>query len=675
MRKATSFLLALVMLVGMLPGTAVSVAAAETGTLEAYYTYVDTTVDGKLSDDAKWILKDKIGNTPVMLLCDVDNLYIGMQTAEKAAQFTINGVTAQVDLAAGTVIANGANAGAVGVDTLAGTAEVQISLTALGMTYDPGQTLNFEAKIGSDSFKGTLKFAYNAMLMVDDFTNTKDKTYASGLNKVNDEGYVVEENGSLHYKTNTMTEKGTSDTSRVGWMTERFATGLDITKGHEMVMNVDFNDLMVPAADMKAYWGISGFAVFNSMSKLFGHGFIADEAGNIYVAQYEEAHDWAKKFDTGLDLPAKDVNIRISINDDFEAEIYINGKCVAQFPTTSRGGVSKNSDASLYIWTSTGRRDLTATRKNDVVLHDMYITQVAPPAQLESPAVANGMVVADGNPNESFWTLNGSIDKTRFGFLVDEEKLYIALDSQESAVNFTFGEIKAKATLGKMPKFELGFTMGSEMKGNGKGQYEIAIPLKLLQQESVTGQKIPFGISSGSKSRSFELKLGGGVVLKQTVYAPVSGDGKNDAVAYLDVAGLKMDGDIKDLQWYTPYKAAGNEKAAGAEFGFQWNATTLFVGSKIFTTARADKLELTIGGKALTADLQAGTASVGTLYQAGQSLEWAIPLSELGLSGLNAETTYEIKLTNAGGISKLYGTLKLVGTSVVIGDTASDLTT
>ena len=675
MKKATSFLLALVMLVSMLPGTAVSAAAAETtGTLEAYYTYVEMTTDGKL-DEEKWLLKDKIGSTPVMLLCDEDNLFVGMQTAQTAVEFTLNGVAVKADLTAGTVLANGANAGTAAVDAAAGTAEVQIKLETVGVAYDPGQILTFEAKIGSDSFNGKLNFAHKAMLMVDDFTNTKDKSYFSMLNKVNDEGYVVEENGSLHYKTNTMTEKGTSDTSRVGWVTERFAPGLDIAKGHEMVMNVDFNDLIVPAADMQAYWGIGGFSVYNCMSYIFGHGFVADAAGNIYVAQYEDNHPAAKKFDTGLDLPAKDVNIRIVIDDEFKAEVYVNGKSVAQFATTSRGGVTKNSDASLYIWTSTGRRDLTATRKNDVLLHDMYITQAAPPARMECAQVAKGMLTVDGSPNESFWTMGGKVGDTRFGALCDEENLYIALDSKEKEIVFNFGAQKATAKLGKKPTFALGFTMGSEIKTNGKDQYEIAIPLNLLQQGAPAGQKVPVSVTSGDKTRSFMLVLGGGVVLTQTVYAPESGDGKNDAVAYLDAAGLKMDGSIKDLQWYTPYKAAGDEAAAGAEFGFQWDAKTLYLGGQIFTTARADKLELTVGGKTMTADLQAESASAGKLYLSGQTLEWAIPLSEVGLTGLNAETAYELKLTNDGGTSKLYGNLKLVGTSVVIGDTATDLTT
>ncbi|MBQ3556280.1 MAG: S-layer homology domain-containing protein [Oscillospiraceae bacterium] len=670
MKKATSFLLALVMLVGMLPGTVVPAAAAA-GTLEAYYTYAEMTADGKLDED-KWLLKDKIGSTPVMLLCNEDSLFVGLQTAEKAAEFTIEGKTVKVDLSAGTVMVDGVSVGTAAVDAAKGVAEVQIKLAGLGMDYNPKQSLDFAAKIGSDSFSGKLTFAHKAMLMVDDFTNTKDKTYASSMNKVNDEVYVVEENGSLHYQTNNMTDKGTD--ARIGWMTARFAQGLDLTKGMEVVLNVDFNDLIVPAADMQAYWGVTGFAVYNLVGNLWGHGFTADAEGNIYVAQYEEAHPWAKKFDTGLDLPAKNVNIRIVITDDFTAEIYVNGKNVGNFDTTSRKGTTDSGNASMYIWASTGRRDLTATRKNDVLLHDMYITQEAPAAKLTAPAVGQGMVAVDGVPGESFWTMNGKVGETRFGALADEENLYIALDSKESSVGFTFGDAKATAKLGKAPKFELGFTMGSEMKGNGKGQYEIMIPLRLLQQTAPNGQNMPFGVTSGDSSRSFLMTLGGNVPMTQTVYAPAAGDGKNDAVAYLDVAGLKLDGAIKDLQWYTPYKATGTA-GPGAEFGFQWDATNLYLGGQIFTTSRADKVELTIGDKTMTADLIAEKVPAGKLYVAGQTMEWAIPLKELGLSGLGAKTTYEIKVTNADGTSKLYGDLSLSGVSVVLGDTATDLTT
>ncbi len=671
MKKVASFLLALVMLIGMLPGTALPVAAASDGTLDAYYTYVEMTTDGKLNEE-KWLLKDKIGSTPVLLLCNEENLFVGMQTTAQTAEFTVEGVTAKVDLSAGTVMVDGASAGSVAVDVAKGTAEVQIKLGALGQSYDPKQTMDFAAKIGNDSFNGKLNFAHKAMLMVDDFTNTKDKTYASSLNKVNDEVYVVEENGSLHYQTNNMTEKGTD--GRIGWMTARFAQGLDITKGHEMVLNVDFNDLVVPAADMQAYWGITGFSVCNTVANIWGHGFIADKEGNIYVAQYEDNHPAGKKFDTGLDLPAKDVNIRIVINDDFQAEIFVNGKSVANFDTTTRKGTTNSGDASLYIWASTGRRDLTATRKNDVLLHDMYITQEAPAAQMTSPEVSKGMVNVDGAPDESFWTLNGKVGDTKFGSLCDEENLYIALDSKESSVVFTFGDVKGTAKLGNKPSFALGFTQGSAMAGNGKGQYEIAIPLRLLQQTAPAGQKLEFSVTSGGKTRSFLMALGGNVPMTQTVYAPVSGDGKNDAVAYLDAAGLKMDGSIKDLQWYTPYKAAGTA-GPGAEFGFQWDATNLYLGGQIFTTARANSVELTVGGKTLTADLVAETATAGKVLLAGQTMEWAIPLKELGLSGLNAKTNYELKVTNGEGTTKLYGELKLIGTSVVLGDTATDLTT
>ncbi len=666
MKKVASFLLALVMLVGMLPGTALSVAAAEsTGALNAYYTHGTVKVDGKL-DDGRWLLNEKVGTTPVALLCDQENLYLALQTGAGSAELTLNGVAVTIDFAGGSVMADGSSAGTVAVDS--GVAEAKISLAALGMDYDPGQSFACTVKVGQDSFKGELNFAHKTMLLADDFTDTATKTYAAELGKVNDECYVEEENGSLHFKTNTMSDAGKD--GRISWTPSRSAPGIDFSRGHEIELNVDFNDLIVPVADMQAYWGSTGFTVWIGKDMLMSHGFYADAEGNIYVSQYETSHSFAKKVDTGLDLPAKDVNIRLVTDDEFATEVFINGKSVVKFPVTSRTG----SRDGMYLWINTGRRDLTATRKNDVLVHDFSLTQAAPAPELKASAVSAGMVTMDGNPNESFWALDGSVGNTRFGTLVDQEKLYIALDSEESIVNFAFGDTTAKATLSKNPKFELGFTMGSEIKTNGKGQYEIAIPLNLLHQETPTGQKQPVSITSGGKTRAFDLTLGGGMVLTQTIYAPASGDGKHDAVAYLDVAGVKLDGKIKDLQWYTPYKAAGTDKAPGAEFGFLWDARNLYLGGQIFTAARADKVELTIGGKTLTADLQAGTASAGKLYVGGQHMEWAIPQSEVGLSGLGSKTNYEIKVTNAVGTSKLYGALELIGTSVVLGDTASDFT-
>ena len=664
MKKATSFLLALVMLVSMLPGAALPAAAAEnSGTLNAYYTYATVKVDGKL-DEGRWMLTEKIGSTPAALLCDQENLYVALQTEAERAEVTLNGVTAVIDRGTGSVTLNGAIAGTMAV--VENIVEAKIALSALGLVYDPGQVFDAAVKVGQDSFSGKLNFAHKAMLLADDFTNTKDKSYAGSMNKTGDEVYVVEENGSLHFLTNNMTEKGAD--GRVYWKPSTY--NMDLSKGHEVVMNVDFNDLIVPDPGLKAYWGSTGFTTWMGSDMLMSHSFYADAEGNIYVSQYETVNDYAKSFDTGLDLPAENANVRLVINDEFGAEVFVNGKSVGQFPTTSRTG----SRDALYFWASTNRRDQNAARKNDVLLHDFYLLQDAPAAQLSSAEVAPKSLTLDGTANESFWSLSERIGNTRFGTLCDQENLYVALDTTEANVGFTFGETTATAKLGKNPSFALGFTMGSTIKGNGKGQYEITIPLNLVHQTAPAGQKMSFGITSGGETRQFDLKLGGGVLLQQTIYAPVSGDGRNDAVAYLDVVGVKLDGDIKDLQWYTPYKAAGPDKAAGAEFGFMWDANNLYLGGQIFTAARADKVELTVGGKAMTADLQAGTATVGELYLQGQHLEWAIPRNELGLDGMGSKADYEIKVTNAGGVSKLYGTLELIGTSVVVGDTASDLT-
>jgi len=413
--------------------------------------------------------------------------------------------------------------------------------------------------------------------------------------------------------------------------------------------------------------------VYYGTGMLLGHGFYADKDGNIYVSQYETGHHMALRFDTGLDLPAKNVNIRMVVNDSFEVEVYVNGKSAAKFPTTSRTG----SQGTYKFLTATTRRDLTATRKNDVVLHDFILTQQAPAAKLTAGQLAqNGVLTIDGNLAENYWTPDTMVGNTKLAALCDEEYLYIALDTKESDATFDFGDIKGVAKLGKKPTFALGYTMGSTIAGNGKGQYEIRIPLNLISQPAPAGQSVPISITSGGKTRQFQLILGGGAKLQQLMYAPTAGDGKNDATAYLDAAGLTLDGLLKDNQWYTPHRAAGTGKAPGAEAGFLWDARNLYVGAQIFTDSRAKAVTLTVNGKTVAADLIDEKADAGQVRASGQTMEWSVPLSAFNISeGMNAKVPYRLEFVDVGGTSVLYGTLELVGRTVILGDTASDIMT
>ena len=96
MKKLMSFLLALIMLVGMVPGTALPAVAAEAEPLHAYYTDQNMSVDGTLREE-HWLLRDKVGNTPIALLNAQETLYIAMKTEEKLIDVTVNGKSFRVE--------------------------------------------------------------------------------------------------------------------------------------------------------------------------------------------------------------------------------------------------------------------------------------------------------------------------------------------------------------------------------------------------------------------------------------------------------------------------------------------------------------------------------------------------------------------------------------------------
>jgi len=283
-------------------------------------------------------------------------------------------------------------------------------------------------------------------------------------------------------------------------------------------------------------------------------------------------------------------------------------------------------------------------------------------------------VVMDGILDEPFWTLEPVKKTTRFGSLCDEENLYIALDTAESSVAFDINGMKATAKLGSKPTFALGYTMGSTIKGNGKGQYEIAIPLKLLGIEVPAGQQVDFAVTAEGMTRKFAMKVGGGAKLSVVKREITAGDGKMDAIAYLDTAGLILDGKTKENQWYTPYQTQGGKDALPADIGFLWDSYNLYVGGQVFSTGRAQKLELTVGGKTVTADMIAMATDAGAVWASGQTFEWRIPLTALGIdTPLNHKTAYQLNVVGGNGTSTIQGEMTLSGKVVVYGDTNGDM--
>ena len=667
MKKATSLLLALVMIVSMIPGAALPVSAAETAEpLHAYYTNENVSVDGTLREE-HWLLRDTIGSTPVALLNAQNALYVAMKTQEKNVDVTVNGKSFQVDLAGG-VMYNGEKIGVAAFDMQNGTAEFEIPMSALGLIYSVGQVVDFACTVGADRYNGKLIMAEKAVRLAESFDNitslTKGGTTKFGGSTA--EVYATQgEGGSLHIQTGSMTDNGYSF-HQPYWSTEKL--GMDLSRGYELSFTADFNDLNVPADDQKAYVAIVGFAVDVRADVYLRHSFTADKNGNLMVSQYENTADQTRVIDTGYDLPVKDLFVKFVVDDNFNVDVLINGKSVAKFGTTTR----RVAAGSVLFSTCTGRRDLTSTRKNDVAIYDLLITQNAPNEQITVSTMANASdLKLDGATNEMLWSMPYSVGGTRYGLLYDAENLYVALNTDKSQVDFMLGEQEATAKLGKKPTFALGYTMGSTIATNGSGQYEIKIPRKLLSYEG----KLPFAVISGGETRKSDLTFGTTVlsVVEKTITA---GDGKQDVIAYLNTDKVTLDGKLKENHWYNPYQTQGPNGAIPAGAGFMWDANYLYVGAQMFSASRPGALNLTVNGKTMSADITANTATLGDAVGDGQTMEWRVPLTELGLvPGGNVEADYKLEVVGQSGTSVLQGKLTMQATVVVFGDTCDDLNT
>ena len=667
-KKALAFLLTLVMAVSMIPGAALPVSAAGTDEpLHAYYTNENVSIDGTLREE-HWLLRDKIGSTPIALLNAQNALYVAVKTEEKLLDFTVNGKAFKVDLAGGGVLLNGEKIGAAAFDMQNGTAEFEFPMSALGLIYSVGREVDFACTMGADSYNGKLIMAEKAVKLAESFDNITSLT-KSGTTKFGGptaEVYATQgEGGSLHIQTSEMSANGYSF-HQPNWSAEKL--GMDLSRGYELSFTADFNDLCVPADDQKAYVAIVGFAVDVRAEVYLRHSFTADKNGNIMVSQYENYADQTQVIDTGYDLPAKDLFVQIKVDDSFNVNVLINGKSVAKFGPTTR----RMASGTVMFSTTTSRRDMTSTHKNDVAVYDLLITQSAPNEQMTVSTMANPSdLKLDGATSEVLWSMPYSVGGTRYGLLYDAENLYVALNTDKTQVDFLFGSQKATAKLGKNPSFALGYTMGPEIAGNGKGQYEIKIPMSLLKFEG----KLPMAVTSGGETRKSDLTFGSTVlsVVEQTVTA---GDGKQDAIVYLNTDKVTLDGKLKENHWYNPYRTQGPSGAIATGAGFMWDANYLYVGAQMFSASRPSAVNLTVNGKTMTADVSANTATLGDVVGDGQTMEWRVPLAELGIvPGGNVEADYKLEVVGANGTSVLQGKLTLQATVVVFGDTCDDLNT
>jgi len=669
MKRVTSFLLTLVMLVGMLPGTAIPAAAAQDGELYAYYTNTDITVDGKL-DESGWLLDQMVGSTPIAMQSSIDTLYVGLKTGSDKVTMTVNGVSAVANFGTNTVTVGGESAGSLARSNTNGTIEIAIPLINLGITYDVAQNVSFSIEVGVDSYDGTVVLATRSLVFAENCLNAASKSDISRhLGSSAAEQWAEAAETGIHYKTGTLTKDGVS-ISVPAYTISRVAPSFDIYKGYELTFNVDFNDLAIPAeVGPIDRFALTGFYVDVRASKRNHIGFHADAEGNIYVTQYDQVAYAPQPVDIGLNLPVKDVDVRIVANDYFESEVFINGKSVAKFNTSHR---EVTGDNILYFNTSTRYRE-NDLRKNDVVLRDIMVTQAAPNMPLEAARLPReGVITQDGNVSETCWALSEAVSGVKLGALVDTENLYLALNTQASSVKFNLGEYTINATLGKNPKVAVGYTMGPTIKGDGKGGYEITIPLSLLKLDKSLGETLPFTVSSGNHTKIFDLGLGTST-LSLAEYKPVNDDGLRNATAYLNTDKLTLDGLLKENQWHITHEAAGPATAPAADFGFLWDGKYLYIGSQVFSASQADKVELTMGGKTFTADLFAVTATLGDIAVQGQYFEWRVPLADLGVEqGINVEKDYRLSITAAGGTSFIQGKILFAAKSMVFGDACRD---
>ena len=667
MRKLLSFLLALTMLSSLVPGAVISASAAEAVTVQAHYVGEVPVVDGKLSE-GKWLLANQVGNTKFALVCSEDMLYIALRgSVSDTVVFNINSVPVTVDMSSGT-----ATWGKLVVSDTAGTAELAISMARLGLTYEVGATCSITVTVGSDALSGTLVLAQSAIVIADDFDDISSKGYDSMLSA----DYAEQgENGTLHYMVSDAGNTGTG-ILQPSWKLngQNFIDGSPAT----IRFTADFNELTIPALDPIHRAALTGVAVdVRGASWEQRYGFHTDADNNIYVTLYTGNSSTTKCVDTGLDLPAAGVDVRIEMAADRTSVVYINDKPLCEF-AASAIKPSDSTKNTVYLINSTSYRS-SSTRRNDALIYDLLITQPTPAPDLAANKLANsGEITLDGKVDEMLWDMSTRIGSSSMGMLCDEENLYIALRTQASSAELALNDMKISCKLTSSPTVAVGFTTGSQIAG-GSGEYEISVPLARLALDGVTaGKRVPLSVSIGGVSKEFTMVVAAETISMATVapYSPETTDVVSDATAYLDIDGIVLNGTITENQWYLTHKTAviSGANAPAANVGFLWCTDTLYIGAKLYSIATAQTITLKVGSATITADLAAGTASKGTLAQSARQLEWAIPLAELGLScAVGTAADYALTFRNSDSASGIHGKLTLSGSSVVLGDVCDDL--
>ena len=455
--------------------------------LQAYYTFTAPYLDGQF-DEFNWPFDN---GAEIALLSDENYLYVALKNAGATAAFTVNGVALTADLTAGTVTAGGKWAGEA--VKYGSNAEVRIPLkNVLGLDFVPGQTVYFTAP----GFTGAAVLAGRAMVSYEGF---EDKL--TGLGGTSSEVYSVQDgNGKIVMKTGTAsTSGGIQDLHHNNIDAGEMAVG----KGMDFEFTADFTDLVVPASS-KTYWYDTGFGIELRSDVSHYYGFHADKTGNVYVTQRMYSSDSVERVDTGVDVGATGVKVRLSVADDGVTTVYINDTALGTTLRASTWSCPATGGMGYYRFhNSTRYRDTSSSRVNDVTLYNLIMTQNVPAsegwehpladdASVDMTAYLNlGGIKPDGVTGEGEWYTpamaagTGSAPGGMLGILWGDGNLYVGGETRADKVTLTVAGKTAIANL------EQKTTAAGTLAVSAAG-FEWSIPLKTLGLDGVLGRSVAY---------------------------------------------------------------------------------------------------------------------------------------------------------------------------------------
>ena len=567
--------------------------AEDTAVMQAYYTYEAPYLDGKF-DEINWPFES--GNRVVML-SDEEYLYIAVNNTDADPDFVINGVKLTANPKTGAVtLSNGKWAGDIAKN--GSQSEIRIALkSALGLDFAPGQKLAFDYPWGTNGFTGTVVLADRAMVSYEAFDAKK-----TGLGSAASEVYAVQEgDGKILLKTGTYSAGGVQDLHHK----DIDASKMAIDKGFDFEFTADFTDLIVPVVpgtkqewswskmqyvtvatnpSSPFYWYDAGFGIELRAEPCRYYGFHADANGNIYVTQRMSDYTQVTRVDTGVDVGATNVHVRLSAADNGVTTIYINGEPLAETLPAPTWACPLTGGLGYYRFhNSTRNRDTSSNRVNDVTLYNLVVTQDAPAPEVKERPLSTKTNVdmtaylnldgikLDGVPGEAQWYTpyvvagTGHVPGGTVGMSWGDSNLYIGGDTKADTVALTIGGKQLTAN----------FSVASNDYATSNTGFEWTIPLSKVNLSGVVlGKSVPYEIkltnANGTSSLKGTLTFSGEQMLfGDTGYNYAEKDyllGNGDGHLHWDRTG---DGQWLYARGLDAKKDDGSLYAAGAMCGHQ----------------------------------------------------------------------------------------------------------